>query len=656
MDRHKNALNRWIVFLSLTATLFSVALVITAATELSPEWHRHFSQRNPAYEGSPEIKQVFLSSINHADRCITCHLPSDVKASNKFHAVHSYSRFACTTCHFGNGRSLNFNEAHLVGKAGKDAAVANLRLSAKASCTICHSQRFIQSEDSGPDQGRILAARLGCAECHTIPRLFLPTERLDLISLVSKLRKPYLLHLLKQSVPSSTITRSMPYFAFTDVEAAGLFEYLEGLQAYREVPLFPPSMTVFKPGENVRGMKEFEKLGCQRCHVTANFSGGGDSGPALTNLGHRFNKRWLVWWLSAPRELRYWSEMPVYTLKPESIRLIVAYLMSVAGRDPYAYKKSAKGNAEEGLALFEANHCLACHTTDGTSIESKIGPPLAGLASRNECNIPFRDIPENALDGYSVRERLDKYLGFVHSFESIVHRNIAMPNFRLAEREREPLVNFLLSLRAFEATGDLLSLTPYRKAVTRGEILFSRRLCGECHSIEPLPEGLSRAQGREQFKRLQGPNLSRIGEKVRSGWLEDWLGQPEAVLRGTRMPNPKLSPDEISSLAAFLRSRKGGRLWRLSTRLPSKTRESALAGEGIFISKGCFKCHLIDGRGVAMGPDLSNVGPKITPQFIVPWLHRAGDLQPDTEMDDIGLTPSEALLVFRFLETLRNRR
>lgn len=585
-------------------------------------------------------------------------MPDDIRSLNPIHESHPYSKFACTTCHKGDGRSLAFNFVHDAKYREFADAKLDIVESARSSCTACHTQRYLQASFDGADEGRILAARLGCAECHVIPSILEEPERLDLMSLVQKLRANYLYSLLRQKDPLLTVTRSMPYFKFTAQDAADLISYLDSLPIYRPIPLFDPSLYTYQPEDVERGRAEFDRLGCAKCHVTPNFPSGGDDGPVLTNLGYRVNKRWLVWWFDAPRDLRPFSEMPVYSLEDKSIKLLTAYLTAVAGEDPYSEAKP-EGNPTNGALLFDKNNCLACHTTDGSSIERKHGADLAGLASRNPMRIPFRDMPSNSNLDKSAFSRLDLYLSRVHSFSGEVDRDIAMPDFRLPARYRTPLVRFLLSLRR-DDLGQFASSEPFRQATDRGEILFSRKYCFRCHSTVILPEDLTRQVGKDNFARIMGPNLSRIGEKVRLGWFEDFLMHPEKTTARIKMPNPMLSPRMAADLSAYLRGMQRSpslleQLEATKTEMPPGDRVSRKAGEELFIGKGCFKCHVVDGQGVHMGPDLSNVGVKLTPEFTVRWLFRAGDIQPDTDMDDIYLTPSEALLVYRYLSHLRNR-
>lgn len=101
----------------------------------------------------------------------------------------------------------------------------------------------------------------------------------------------------------------------------------------------------------------------------------------------------------------------------------------------------------------------------------------------------------------------------------------------------------------------------------RGERLFQTRGCLACHQHEKFP------QARED----QGPNLSRLGSKLRTpagqSWLYSWVREPNRYHARTKMPNLFLEPiretvkegdatreivtDPAADIAAFLLSSQG---------------------------------------------------------------------------------------------------
>ena len=77
----------------------------------------------------------------------------------------------------------------------------------------------------------------------------------------------------------------------------------------------------------------------------------------------------------------------------------------------------------------------------------------------------------------------------------------------------------------------------------------------------------------------------------------------KAGIPGSEMPaSPGLSDAEVAGLVAFVQE--------LAPRAAAAEvfRGDATAGAVAFVDQGCAVCHTIHGKGVAVGPDLSNAG------------------------------------------------
>ncbi|MFA4985136.1 MAG: hypothetical protein WC712_01000, partial [Candidatus Brocadiia bacterium] len=250
-------LTRWTALLLAGLVSCCAAAAAMAWVELNPGWIADFRSLNPKSSVRPAIEQIYVSTAGRADRCVTCHLLADVAAKNEYHRAHPVTVFGCTICHDANGRSLRVSEAHLI--PDRRTPRVGLLEAARSSCTMCHSQRYTTAKTGGPDEGRILVSRLGCAECHSVPDLYTASDRLDLTTLVQKLRREYLVSLLIATEPRTTITRGMPYYSFTTGQARDISEYLHGTARYRETPTPVARMGTAEGGKNI-----FSRLGCLR--------------------------------------------------------------------------------------------------------------------------------------------------------------------------------------------------------------------------------------------------------------------------------------------------------------------------------------------------------------------------------------------------------
>ena len=120
----------------------------------------------------------------------------------------------------------------------------------------------------------------------------------------------------------------------------------------------------------------------------------------------------------------------------------------------------------------------------------------------------------------------------------------------------------------------------------RGEAYFSAYGCVKCHAMGDNGG-------------TYGPNLSFIGFRKSSQWLDMWLKNPHAWRPQTVMPNFHLNDETRGALVAYLSAQQGqawdktGRPWNQ----PEVMGDSAKRGEILFNKAGCVACHSQNGRG-----------------------------------------------------------
>jgi cytochrome c oxidase subunit 2 len=90
----------------------------------------------------------------------------------------------------------------------------------------------------------------------------------------------------------------------------------------------------------------------------------------------------------------------------------------------------------------------------------------------------------------------------------------------------------------------------------------------------------------------------------------------------------------------------------------------ALAGQQLFLAKGCVMCHAVAGTpaGSRLGPDLTHVGSRLslaaaelpnTRGHLAGWIVDPQRLKPGVRMPPNQLAPAELQALLRFLEGLR---
>ena len=177
-------------------------------------------------------------------------------------------------------------------------------------------------------------------------------------------------------------------------------------------------------------------------------------------------------------------------------------------------------------------------------------------------------------------------------------------------------------------------LSRHRRQVFSAGILMAALLgCQLLGARNQTPGQPNRAQGQKSFVRLcsgchgadgrgteQGPAL--VGNRrVRTRSIEKLRELIRNGIPAAGMPASPLPLSELTEIAAFVHS------------LNAPAAESALTGdpapgEKLFFGKGqCASCHMVQGRGKPIGPDLSNVGAERTAEEI-----RVALLEPDAQI------------------------
>src|SRR5580658_2459612 len=118
-----------------------------------------------------------------------------------------------------------------------------------------------------------------------------------------------------------------------------------------------------------------------------------------------------------------------------------------------------------------------------------------------------------------------------------------------------------------------------------------------------------------------GPNLKDVRLKLNKNWIPVWLKKPSDFRATTKMPNFRLSDEQIKAISAYL--------WQsaLTDPLPKHKPGSAAHGKELFETRGCLACHSIrEGdqmEGGSFAANLTRVGEKDNYDYLVRWVHNA---------------------------------
>ncbi|OIO12071.1 MAG: hypothetical protein AUJ52_00950 [Elusimicrobia bacterium CG1_02_63_36] len=128
------------------------------------------------------LRQAMSPDLNRYDRCVSCHLgidpetnPAQVNAYAEHpfkagdipeHKAHPANKFACTSCHQGQGLATTMEDAHGLVKHWEEPLLRDPYI--QGSCVRCHGNF---EEIRGTEQakrGKALFAKIGCIGCHSM--------------------------------------------------------------------------------------------------------------------------------------------------------------------------------------------------------------------------------------------------------------------------------------------------------------------------------------------------------------------------------------------------------------------------------------------------------------------------------------------------------
>ncbi|MDO8281747.1 MAG: cytochrome c [Thermodesulfovibrionia bacterium] len=178
---------------------------------------------------------------------------------------------------------------------------------------------------------------------------------------------------------------------------------------------------------------------------------------------------------------------------------------------------------------------------------------------------------------------------------------------------------------------------PGAEKLIQGRMLFIEKNCTGCHKLS----------GYERLERI-APALTFIGSKVSGEWLQAWLKNPLEYLPDTKMPRFRLSDEEIGYVASYLISES-------NSPLPPLILSSSLIqnGEILVNSLGCLGCHKINEKGTAFGPDLSDIGDKVKPDWLLQFLKNPKSYDPGTIIPDFKIPEGDIPAIAAYLMSLK---
>jgi len=175
-----------------------------------------------------------------------------------------------------------------------------------------------------------------------------------------------------------------------------------------------------------------------------------------------------------------------------------------------------------------------------------------------------------------------------------------------------------------------------------------------------------------------GPDLSNVGNKLTRQWIYKWLKEPHTVVDSSgntvvdgyemeeepRMPQFRLTDQEIKALSAYLTTLKGQPIvpFKFDQSVVAslqKTADLADQGEVRFRQMFCTTCHSLAVTqgdetkliGGDIGPELTKIGSKVNPDWLIAWLRDPQGYLPHALMPRYRWSDQDLYKVTQYINT-----
>jgi cytochrome c551/c552 len=606
-------------------------------------------------DDDPKIQQINVADANIVDRCESCHMgtrePLIIKASDmavkgkkpdeyaraftshpepELLKLHDPERFACSTCHQGNGRATtSIEKAH--GNYEHWLWPLFPKENVEAGCQNCHAaDAFLASGDvqwKTINEGKDIFRQRGCNGCHRYDGYDREPEDLSAIG-----------QQIKQFDQQKTDNLKQANYLMKQADSA----------ASNEEAKEDNDKAVALRVANSRIDGRLQQLDFQSHSLMQDQK---KIGPNLKDIRLKLNKNWIPVWLKKPTDFRPTTKMPNFRLNDGQIRAISAYIWQSSFSD--ALPKQKAGNAEHGKELFETRGCMACHSMgEGGDVEggvfaanlSRVGEKAnydylvrwvhnARQRTRPYCPLEKKDIgPEDY-----AKKGLPYVFDLEHStcpndgHELQVQNMTVMPSLRLSVEDAQDIASYLMTKKDKDPSSYTdASYMDDPQLKKEGEKWVRHFGCAGCHEISGF-ENEGRigtdltVEGSKPIERLDFALFTetalRGGEPITSkedlarlpdgpskgtwydhkGFFEHKMAEPEIYDKGKednkpeeeklRMPNVHLTKEQVRALTTFLLGSEETSLPQSYQYKPGDARKDIQEGWWVVRKYNCMGCH-----------------------------------------------------------------
>lgn len=296
-----------------------------------------------------------------------------------------------------------------------------------------------------------------------------------------------------------------------------------------------------------------------------------------------------------------------------------------------------------GRELLAREGCVHCHTIelpDGRMMKATDDPPsLSHIADK------------------TTREWIFAWLKDPQAYAT----TSTMPNFQLSDDDARDVSAFLIA-NSTPVAGDKLTVSAKESSdPTAGPSLYGESFCASCHAVQNAAGNIVGGD--------VGPELTRVGSKVKVEWLQAWLRNPRVYDPPTGMPHYRFNDGQIATLSTFLLAKTDSDLLA-NVHLELATDQQIAHGKHLVSDYGCASCHEIAGikKPENFAPELSRIGskpvtqliflagmPHTLPEYIAGKIRNPRAFSPGLKMPQYTFTPAQINALTTALLSLNER-
>jgi nitric oxide reductase subunit C len=299
---------------------------------------------------------------------------------------------------------------------------------------------------------------------------------------------------------------------------------------------------------------------------------------------------------------------------------------------------------------------------------------IPGMNVVDRCTTCHQGITQSSLGDGGVPQPFRAHAAIPHNVRDwgcvACHRGQG-PSTEVAEAHESTLAweQPILSTRFIQASCGTCHYAdlPQTPRLTRGRQLLAELNCQGCHRLP----GIDRPA-------MLGPDLTNIGTKVSREWIYKWLKEPRTIVdkdgnvtvngyeteEEPRMPKFRLTETELRALTAYLGTQhpRPTAPYKFDAHVVatwSKKPDLVDQGELRFRQMFCSTCHSLAVTragetkliGGDIGPELTKVGSKVNPEWLVAWLRDPQGYLPRGKMPRYEWSDEDLYKVTHYITT-----